>query len=196
RRASVSYRRRPRTPPHRPRTRRRRRPAAPARQARARGRSVRLPCARRRGGPPRPGGGPPDAARSASKGEFYPEAVRRSIRRADRAAVLLDDLLDDREPEAGASALGGKIRVEQPVLQSGGNPRSVVLYGHEDAVALAARLDRDRPALLPEGLDGVAEKVRHRAGEKAGVALHGQAWRGADRPAHARGGAVGGDGPL
>ena len=53
-------------------------------------------------------------------------AVRRAVRELDAAVVLVDDLLDDREAEAGALRLGRHVGLERPVQHVVGEPGAAV----------------------------------------------------------------------
>ena len=63
---------------------------------------------------------------------------RRGVLERQRAAVLLDDLLHDGEPEAGALvALGGDVGLEQARAVVLGQADAVVDHLDVDAVAIA-----------------------------------------------------------
>ena len=97
-------------------------------------------------GRPPPGA---DAVRAADrKRRGSPRPLR--FRGGDRAAVLLDDLLGDREPQAGSPALGGEIGIEQAGQNRRRDARPRVLDGDEDARTFAARGEPDLTAAARE----------------------------------------------
>ena len=54
----------------------------------------------------------------------------------DRAAMFLDDFLDDGQPEPGALRFLTDIGLEHPGQQSGGKTGSIILYSQPHAADL------------------------------------------------------------
>src|SRR5690606_10310223 len=81
---------------------------------------------------------------------------------ADDAAVLLDDLVRDREAEPGALAdrLGREERIEDAFEVGFGDALAVVLDDDDRAPAENLRADRDAPAIVLDRLRGVADQVQ------------------------------------
>jgi hypothetical protein len=61
-----------------------------------------------------------------------------AVGEGDRAEMLLDDLLDDREAEPGAAAAGGHIGLDDAVALDR-QPDAVVGDGQQDAVLVIGR---------------------------------------------------------
>src|SRR5262249_35695593 len=87
-------------------------------------------------------------------------ALPRLARALDRPAVLLDDPVREREPEARAAPrlLRREEGLEEPREMLGLDPRPVVLDLDPHAIAAHARRDRDR-ALARVRLRGVRDQV-------------------------------------
>ena len=91
------------------------------------------------------------------------------VLRGDRAAMLLDDLLGDREPEPRPAALGREVRVEEARKDLRSDAGPVVLDRDRDPLADAPRRRSRIVAAAGERLDGVADQVartRARAGAR------------------------------
>ena len=82
--------------------------------------------------------------------------------------MFLNDLLDDREPQAGTARAGGDIGLEQPLAVFGQAGAGV---GDLDrhAVVGGAQLDRHL-TLAFDGFNGVLDEVGQRLADQAAVA--------------------------
>src|ERR1051325_6751075 len=89
---------------------------------------------------------------------------------AELAAVVLDDLLGQREAEACAPLLGREERLEQPRQLLARGPHAVILDGDLDARAIAAGAHRDLAAAVGRHrVGGVAHQVDQALADLVGV---------------------------
>src|SRR6266850_4817318 len=99
-------------------------------------------------------------------------AAPRPIRPAQLAAMLLDDLARDREPEPRALRLRGEELLEEAVADLGGDARARV--GHRDLDGVAERAARNRErAAARERLEAVLHEIVDGLAEQHAVDLHG-----------------------
>src|SRR4051812_37102183 len=95
---------------------------------------------------------------------------------ADLAAVLLDELLDDREPETRALGLARDVRIESLVDDVGNEARAVVDHSDLHGVGIcpmhAPRRDLDVGfGLMLHGLERIAQKIVQHLPQPSGVGL-------------------------
>src|SRR5512137_3175912 len=102
----------------------------------------------------------PKCQRSVAGGELDRDrrAAAGLARDADRAAVLLDDLLGDRQAEAGPAVLRREIEVEDPFDGLPAHAGPAVAHGDRGDRAVAADGHRQLAALA-DGFDGVGDDV-------------------------------------
>src|SRR5438445_10402760 len=111
-----------------------------------------------------------------------PGAAARPVGPAQLAAVLVDDLARDREPEPRALRLRGEELLEEAVADLGGDARARVGHRDLDAIAERAAADREGAAarerlltVLDEVVDGLAEQHPvdlHRGDGRIGLDRH------------------------
>ena len=115
--------------------------------------------------------------RSRIQAPRWPGILLRRIAELDAAAVLLEDLADDREAEAGALLAGGDIGLEQPAAVFLRQADAVVDDVDDDVVAVARRRTRRcgrAPRVGRHGgdrLGGVLDDVGERLRDQAAVEL-------------------------
>src|SRR5215470_5649650 len=110
---------------------------------------------------------PPLARRDTErKGRTSPDPARH----VDLAAVVLDDLLGERQAQPGAALLRGEERLEQPRQLLAGDPDAVVLDRDLDPAARAARAhDHAAAAVARHRIGGVAHQVDQALPDLVGV---------------------------
>src|SRR3954469_13349795 len=110
---------------------------------------------------------PPLARRHTErKGRTSPDPARY----VDLAAVVLDDLLGERQTQPGAALLGREERLEQPRQLLAGDPDAVVLDRDLDPAARAAGADHDAAAAVAgHRVGGVAHQVDQALPDLVGV---------------------------
>ena len=91
--------------------------------------------------------------------------LSRSRDDANTPAVELNDLLAERKAKTGTAFLGTNLhkRLEYPALLGIGDPFTVVLYSHEQAIVLAHGLKRDATARRRMAKGIADEVVQHPA---------------------------------
>src|SRR5438876_7140071 len=116
----------------------------------------------------------PPAGCAGSRGQHDREGgtATRRLAGGDRAAVGLEGLPHERQPEARAVALGREIGLEHPLPHLLGDAGPVVGDGDRHATPVARHPHLDG-APAPHRLGGVAEQVAQRSTQRVVVALHG-----------------------